>query len=190
MMLPRMANCASVLGAGGRVMVRRMVSDKSGSGSLEGAVQGFEEAEAADEGDEGQAEPAAGAAAGAEDAGCDFAEGVVGTGFLDGVEERFPLAGLGEAAVVAGDRVGAAVLLGEAALPGPASGPRTRHASGRRSAPSHRSHAPHRPPSCPGQQEPPPAAASRRSPPAPAPSSAPSPQLPSMPPDCIPADRF
>ncbi len=81
------------------------------------AVQGLEEAEAADEGDESQAPEADGAAAGAEDEGGDFVQRVVGRVFLDGFEELFPQAGMGEAAEVAGDGVRLAVF-GREAAPG------------------------------------------------------------------------
>ena len=58
-----------------------------------------------------------GAAAGAADEGGDVPQRAVGRGFLDGVEEFFPGAGVGEAAEVAGDGVGLAVF-GREAAPG------------------------------------------------------------------------
>lgn len=79
------------------------------------AVQGGEEAEAADEDDEAEAAEADGAAAGAEDEGGDLVEGVVGVIFLDGGKEAFPETGMGEAAEVAGDGVGLAVFGGQGA---------------------------------------------------------------------------
>lgn len=85
-----------------------------GVGELVGrAVQGGEEAEAADEDDEFEAAEADGAAAGAEDEGGDLVEGVFGIVVLDGFEQAFPQAGMGEAAEVAGDGVGLAVFRGE-----------------------------------------------------------------------------
>ena len=81
-----------------------------GVGELVGrAVQGGEEAEAADEDDEFEAAEADGAAAGAEDEGGDLVQRVSGVIFLDGFEQAFPEAGMGEAAEVAGDGVGLAV---------------------------------------------------------------------------------
>ena len=79
------------------------------------AVQGREEAEAAGEGDEFQPPETDGAAAGAADEGGDFPQRAVGRGFLDGLQQFFPGAGVGEAAEVAGDGVGLAVFGGQAA---------------------------------------------------------------------------
>ena len=82
-----------------------------------GAVQGLEQFQAADEGDEVQAAEADGAAAGAQDEGGDFVQWVARVIVLDGFEQAFPEAGMGEAAEVAGNAVRLAVF-GREAAPG------------------------------------------------------------------------
>ena len=106
----------------GQAEVVAQVFGQIGVRDLRGrAVQCLEEAEAPDEGDEFQAAEPDGAAAGAEDERGDFPQRVVRTSVLDGFEQAFPQAGMGEAAEVAGDGVGLAVF-GREAAPGEGGG--------------------------------------------------------------------
>lgn len=103
---------------GGRQAHGLQLFGQIGVGELVGrAVQGREEAEATDEDDEAEAPEPDGAAAGAEDERGDLVQGVAGRVVLDGFEEAFPEAGMGETAEVAGDGVGLAVF-GREGAPG------------------------------------------------------------------------